>query len=70
MRHTYGTRCIEAGMSAVAVQRLMGHNDVSVTLNTYISVFNKYKEAEIEEVNNYYMNNNLMPRQELNLLEN
>lgn len=70
LRHTYGTRCIEAGMSAVAVQRLMGHNDVSVTLNTYTSVFNKYKEAEIEKVNNYYMNNNLMPRQELNLLEN
>lgn len=61
LRHTYGTRCIEAGMSAVALQRLMGHNDVSVTLNTYTSVFNKYKEAEIEKVNSYYLNNNLLP---------
>lgn len=35
----------------------MGHTDVSITLNTYTSVFNKYKEAELEKVNNYYMNN-------------
>ena len=57
LRHTYGTRCVEAGMRAVALQRLMGHTDVSVTLNTYTSVFNKYKEAELEKVNEYYMNN-------------
>ena len=56
LRHTYGTRCIEAGMRAVALQRLMGHTDVAITLNTYTSVFNKYKEAELEKVNNYYMN--------------
>lgn len=60
LRHTYGTRCIEAGMRAVALQRLMGHTDVSVTLNTYTSVFNKYKEAELEKVNNYYMNNEIL----------
>ena len=57
LRHTYGTRCVETGMRAVALQRLMGHTDVSVTLNTYTSVFNKYKEAELEKVNEYYMNN-------------
>ena len=39
LRHTYGTRCVEAGMRAVALQRLMGHTDISVTLNTYTSVF-------------------------------
>lgn len=60
LRHTYGTRCIEAGMRAVALQRLMGHTDVAVTLNTYTSVFNKYKEAELEKVNNYYINNEIV----------
>ena len=60
LRHTYGTRCVEAGMRAVALQRLMGHTDVSITLNTYTSVFNKYKEAELEKVNNYYMNNEIV----------
>jgi len=60
LRHTYGTRCVEAGMRAVALQRLMGHSDVAITLNTYTSVFNKYKEAELEKVNNYYMNNKIV----------
>lgn len=60
LRHTYGTRCIEAGMRAVALQRLMGHTDISVTLNTYTSVFNKYKEAELEKLNNYYISNSII----------
>ena len=59
LRHTYGTRCVEAGMRAVALQRLMGHTDVSVTLNTYTSVFNKYKESELQKVNDYYLNNQI-----------
>lgn len=59
LRHSYGTRCIEAGMRAVALQRLMGHTDVSITLNTYTSVFNKYKESELQKVNEYYLNNSM-----------
>ena len=60
LRHTYGTRCIESGMRAVALQRLMGHTDISVTLNTYTSIFNKYKEQELEKVNEYYLNNEIV----------
>lgn len=69
LRHTYGTRCIEAGMRAVALQRLMGHSDISVTMNTYVSVFNKYKEAELEKLNNYYLNNNMFQPTAFHLLE-
>ena len=35
LRHTFATRCIEAGMSAVVLQRIIGHTDISITLNTY-----------------------------------
>ena len=59
LRHTFATRCIEAGMTAVVLQRLMGHKDVTVTLNTYTSVFNKFKEDELEKVNTYLNNNQL-----------
>lgn len=69
LRHTYGTRCIEAGMRAVALQRLMGHSDISVTMNTYVSVFNKYKEAELEKLNDYYLNNNIFRPTAFQLLE-
>lgn len=47
-------------MAPVVVQRLMGHTDVGVTLNTYTSVFDKFKESEIDKVNKYYMNENLI----------
>ena len=59
LRHTFGTRCIESGMAPVVVQRLMGHKDISITLNTYTSVFDKFKQNEIDKVNQYYLNENL-----------
>lgn len=62
LRHTYGTRCIESGMRAVAIQRLLGHTNIDVTLNTYTSVLNKYKEQELEKLNNYYMTNDIFNR--------
>ena len=61
LRHTYGTRCIESGMRAVALQRLMGHTNISITLNVYTTVFNKFKESEIEKMNKYYLENNIIP---------
>lgn len=60
LRHTYATRCIEAGVTPVVLQRLMGHTDVSITLNTYTSVFDEYKETEIEKVNSYYEKEKLL----------
>ena len=59
LRHSYGTRCIEAGMAPVVVQRLMGHTDVFITLNTYTTVYDKYKAKEMEKVNKYYMEENI-----------
>lgn len=60
LRHTYGTRCIESGMAPVVVQKLMGHTDIQVTLNTYTSVFDKFKEKEIDKVNKYYLEENML----------
>lgn len=58
LRHTYATRCIEAGMSPVVLQRLLGHKDISITLNTYTSVLNQFKNDEIIKLDNY-LNENL-----------
>lgn len=60
LRHTYGTRCIESGMAPVVVQKLMGHTDISVTLNTYTSVFDEFKQKEIDKVNKYYLKENMV----------
>lgn len=63
LRHTYGTRCIESGMQLVVVQKLMGHTDIQVTLNTYTSVFDEFKAKEIEKVNQYFLNTKMIDSQ-------
>lgn len=68
LRHTFGTRCIESGMAPVVVQRLMGHKDIGVTLNTYTTVFDKFKETEIDKVNKYYLNENLIANNNTNYI--
>lgn len=60
LRHTFGTRCIESGMAPVVVQRLMGHKDIRITLNTYTSVFDSFKEREIDKVNKYLLKENML----------
>ena len=38
----------------------MGHKDIRVTLNTYTSVYDSFKEREIEKVNRYFLNENMI----------
>ncbi len=53
LRHTYGTRCIEGGMSFKALQELMGHTDIKVTMNTYCDATNDFISDNISRVNQY-----------------
>ena len=53
LRHTFATRCIESGMTAVALSKLLGHSDIDTTLNTYTSVFNQFKEKEVDKYISY-----------------
>lgn len=54
LRHTFATRCIEAGINPAVLQRILGHKNIEITLNTYTSIFNRYKEQEIEKVELYF----------------
>lgn len=53
LRHTYATRCIEAGIPAPVLQKLLGHRDITVTINTYTTIFNKFKEDALNNYINY-----------------
>lgn len=56
LRHTFATRCIENGMSAVVLQKILGHKNIEITLNTYTSVFDKFKKSEVSKINEYFNN--------------
>lgn len=49
LRHTYATRCIESGIEAKVLQRLLGHSDVAFTLNVYCDVFESYESEKLRK---------------------
>ena len=59
LRHTYATRCIEAGMPAKVLQQILGHTDISITLDVYCSVFKKYSDEHLAIADEYMKANNL-----------
>lgn len=38
LRHTFATRCIEAGMKPKTLQKILGHSTLSITMDLYVHV--------------------------------
>ena len=41
LRHTFATRCIEAGVPALVLKKWLGHTNIHITLDTYADVFDR-----------------------------
>lgn len=50
LRHTFATRCIEAGMKPKTLQIILGHSDISMTMNTYVHTTSEEKRKEVEAI--------------------
>lgn len=50
LRHTFATNCIEAGMDIKSLSEILGHADVSITLNIYVHSSDKTKRKYLEKI--------------------
>ena len=50
LRHTFATRCIEAGMKPKTLQQILGHSNIGITMNLYVHITDEEKHREIDLV--------------------
>ena len=48
LRHTFTTRLCEAGVNVKVIQDILGHSDISTTLNIYADATKDLKEREMD----------------------
>jgi integrase len=50
LRHTFATRCIEAGMKPKTLQEILGHSTIAMTMNKYVHTTDDEKRRELEKI--------------------
>lgn len=50
LRHTFATNCIEAGVDVKSLSEILGHSNVSITLNTYVHSSMELKRKQLEKL--------------------
>ncbi len=59
LRHTFATRCFEAGIPMVVISRYLGHANVTITEKIYVHLLQDHAEAQNDKLNAAY------PKQEI-----
>lgn len=54
LRHTFATRCSEAGISAKTVQKWLGHSTLEMTLNVYTHVNADFEAKEVAKLDTQF----------------
>lgn len=69
LRHTFATRCIEAGVPPIVLKNWLGHTNIHITLDTYADVFARMNLGAVSLLEQHMLE--LMPKElpELDLTE-
>lgn len=50
LRHTFASRCVEAGMDVKALSEILGHSSVKITMDRYVHLSMQYKQSQLENL--------------------
>ncbi len=53
LRHTFATRCVEAGFEIKTLSEILGHSSVNITLNRYVHSSMEWKRSNMEKLEDY-----------------
>ena len=54
LRHTFATRCVEAGFDIKSLSEILGHSSVNITLNRYVHPSMDLKRQNMEKLNDLF----------------
>ena len=54
LRHTFATRCVEVGFDVKTLSEILGHANVSITLNRYVHPSMKSKHENMNRLNELF----------------
>ena len=54
LRHSFATRCFDAGLDVKTVQMFMGHFSTSITYDTYVHLTNDKSHSEMNKLEELY----------------
>ena len=58
-RHTFTTRMCESGMNIKVIQGVLGHSDISTTMNIYVDVTKELEQAAMGDLTRYLEKKNI-----------
>ncbi len=50
LRHTFATRCVEAGVDVKSLSEMLGHASIATTLHTYVHSSFEWKRTQLEKM--------------------
>lgn len=53
LRHTFATRCVEAGVDVKTLSEILGHSSVKITLDIYVHSSMELKRLQLEKLYSY-----------------
>lgn len=62
LRHTFATRCLEAGIDYKTLSETLGHSNIMVTLNVYCDVIGQFKDKQLSIIES--------SQQQFNIIQN